>query len=384
MDDLNHIEGKAVRSIEQNNSGLNSYLIIKFTDDSKLNISGYPHGDKGVAQLDIELNQIKLEEIKNRKIANIVEEFDGQMDKLRIKFKGGGEMIVGAFNSKEDATAGLETTVYVENKKKLVAETLQENEYKDGRWGKYIMNSPQYEEEEENPEEENENKNNDMKKFVKESIDDELSINDVEYDDPEDLYGDVEGDLEDEDEYVDEPDPEDLYGDVTVSHGEKLPYQSPIVMDDYDEDDEDDSISYVSPVEAKIDNLLKTPEFSREPLEFKLKGTEEFIEGIPMAKMSGGTAALFKTISGELKKIPLSDIIIESKKYKGWVGESLEDYIGEEYYNKKKKKPLPKKGEMKMVKIDDKTSIEVPVSVSDKDAIKNYKEKQELKKGKWG
>ena len=154
MDDLKHLEGKAVRSIEQNNAGLNSFMIIKFTDDSKLNVSGYPHQDNGVAQLDIELEDIKLPEIKNRKIATIEEEFDGQMDKLIIKFKQGGRMVIGAFNSKEDGTAGLETTVYVENKKKFVKESLDENEYKTGRAGNYIMNSPQYEELD--PEEEDE------------------------------------------------------------------------------------------------------------------------------------------------------------------------------------------------------------------------------------
>ena len=368
MDNIAHLEGKAVKTIEQNNSGLNSYLIVKFTDDSKLNISGYPHGDNGVAQLDIELNQIKLEEIKNRKILTIEEEFDGQMDKLHIKFKNGGEMVIGAFNSKEDGTAGLEITAYVENRKKLVGETLAENEYKDGRWGNYIMNSPQYEDisKMQQPdtndlnkiEYENmiewldgksktladyilhlteignyetaiklsknlkENKNNNMKKFVKENLDESIQYEGYIGDEYDEYMDDIDGDDIDGDDI----DPEDLYGDVAVSHGEKEPYERIDGLNVKDDESIEDEISYVPEVERRIDNLLKASEFNREPLEFKIKRSGEFIEGIPMTKLSGGQAVLFKTSDGGLRKVLVSDIVLESKKFKKWVGESLEDY----------------------------------------------------------
>jgi len=299
MDNLKHLEGKAVRSIEQNNSGLNSYLIIKFTDDSKLNISGYPHGDKGVAQLDIELEDIKIPEIKNRKIETIEEEFDGSMDKLVIKFKKGGRMVIGAFNSKEDSTAGLETTVYVENKKKLVAESIDENEYKDGRFGDYIMNSPQYEEEE--PDEENKNNEKDMKKFVSENLNEFSEW----YRDNDDEY-----DVEDNDEIENDEEVEivDAHTDDEVFDGDDI-VEEPIDAD----------------IQAAIQNELSVPEFSRAALEFRLKGSREFITGIPMTLMSNGSSVLFKTEDG-LRKVALSDIIVESSKPTLWVGESLEDY----------------------------------------------------------
>jgi len=262
MDDLKHLEGKAVRSIEQNNSGLNSYIIIKFTDDSKLNISSFPHGDIGVAQLDIELDGIKIEEMKNRKIISIEEEFDGEMDKIIVNFASGGRMVVGSFNSKEDATSGLETTVYVENKKKLVGESLDENEYKTGENGNYIMNSPQYEED-----------MND-EKFVKEDIEfDELNMDDV-------------------------GSPEDIQ-DIEIQAGDLM---------------------------TAIDNELTIEkDIDRAILDFKLKGSGEIISGVPMAKLGGGEYILFKTDDG-LQKIKVSDMIVESQKPTTWVSESLEDY----------------------------------------------------------
>jgi len=279
MDDLKHLEGKAVRSIEQNNSGINSFLIIKFTDDSKLNISGYPHGKIGVAQLDVELEEVKIAEVKNRKIASIEEEFDGTMDRIIINFIKGGKMVVGAFNSKEDATAGLEISVYVENKKKLVGESLDENKYQDGRWGNYIMNSPQYEEEEpgNKDEEEPENKDEEMDKFVKETFEDpnwerdELNLDDV--------------------------------GDEEIR---PVDYEAGDLM-------------------TAIDNELEIPEIDRAILDFNLRGTGEIISGIPMAKMSNGESILFK-INDEIRQIKVSDIISESQKPKEWVEESLLEY----------------------------------------------------------
>ena len=407
MDDLNHIEGKAVRSIEQNNSGLNSYLIIKFTDDSKLNVSGYPHQDNGVAQLDIELDGIKLPEIKNRKISTIEEEFDGQMDKLIIKFKQGGRMVIGAFNSKEDGTAGLETAVYVENKKKFVKEALEEDlgkkppaMYPTGRAGNYIMNSPQYEDLDPE-EEEKENKSEKMKKFVSENLNefaDWYDTEPVEYDDeemdgpePVDLHREVIPQRmqpeEDADEYypedeldmddVEEVDDEDDWEKPEMEDDEEVEVDGRNVFDTGDDEDEIEisSVDY-DEVESLINNLLQAPEFNREALEFRLKSGEE-IEGVPMAKMSGGTAVLFKTEEGDLRKIALADIILESNEPFKWVRESL-------YEAKRKKKFKPvDRGKMKMVKVDDKTTIEVPESVPDEEAIRKHKEKMEARGQKW-
>jgi hypothetical protein len=314
----------------------------------------------------VELNNIKLEEIKNRKILTIEEEFDGQLDKLRIKFKTGGEMVLGAFNSKEDATAGLETTVYVENKKKLVAETI-----------KY--------------------KNNTMKKFVKEN----LNLFEVEW-----QRGNDDEEYENEDDYI-EIDDEDNDGNPEIEieldnddDGEEYGdiYDDKVISNEDEEDEEDaeldidgtniedetskrfltgdedeDEIEISSEVKTLVQNELGVPEFNREPIEFRIKSSQEYVEGVPMAIMGGGSSVLFK-IDGGLRKIYFNDMVLESKKPKIWVAESINEWDAK--YKKKKKKPLPKKGEMKMVKIDSKTSIEVPVGVSDEDAIKAYKEKR--------
>ena len=352
MDDLRHIEGKAVKSIEENNTGLNSYLIIKCTDGSKLNISGYPHGNRGVAQLDIELEDIKVEEIKNRKILTIEEEFDGQMDKIIIKFKDSGRMVVGSFNSKENETAGIETTVYIENKKKLVGESLLENEYKTGENGDYIMNSPQYEEEESENKEETENKDGEMEKIVKESIDDE-SLNELwgYGKDVEETMYNLEDTRPSDDEISDE-----------------------LSMDDVEEN------SYFD-IESLIDNDLSIPETDRQSIQFRLKNSTEQLEGVPMARV-GDKSVLFK-IDNKLRKINVSDIITESQAF-DLVKESVEYYMSEAYKKRKKKlKGPPKRGEMKMVKVDSKTTIEVPVTTSDEDAIAAYKKKLEKGDKKW-
>ncbi len=63
MDDLKRVEGKTIQSIERNSDTENSYLLIKFKEGGKVNIVAYPNGDEGVAQLDVETNGLKTEEI---------------------------------------------------------------------------------------------------------------------------------------------------------------------------------------------------------------------------------------------------------------------------------------------------------------------------------
>lgn len=64
-------------------------------------------------------------------------------------------------------------------------------------------------------------------------------------------------------------------------------------------------------VAKMLNHELQVPEFSRAFIKFKVLGTGEKVKGIPMAKMGGGTAYLFKTASG-LKKVKLTDMILES------------------------------------------------------------------------
>jgi hypothetical protein len=64
-------------------------------------------------------------------------------------------------------------------------------------------------------------------------------------------------------------------------------------------------------VAKMLNHELQVPEFSRAFIKFKVLGTGEKVRGVPMAKMGGGTAYLFKTASG-LKKVKLTDMIMES------------------------------------------------------------------------
>jgi len=125
MDDLKRLEGKTIQSIEKNTDSKNSYLIIKFKEGGKLNITSFPNSDEGVGQLDINLEGLKEEDIVGKRILNITEEFDGEHDHIIINFKDNSKIVVGSFSSSEDSTAGLSTTVYAAEK--LVKESLDEN-----------------------------------------------------------------------------------------------------------------------------------------------------------------------------------------------------------------------------------------------------------------
>lgn len=59
-----------------------------------------------------------------------------------------------------------------------------------------------------------------------------------------------------------------------------------------------------------LSNELSAPEFSRGVLDFIIKSTGEQISGIPLVKMSGGKAFLFKTPNG-MKKVKVNDIRLD-------------------------------------------------------------------------
>ena len=141
MDNIQRIEGKTVKSIEKNSDSTNSFIIIKFEDDSKINITAYPQGDKGVGQLSAKTNNIKYDEIVGKRIANVIEKFDGETNYIIISFKEGGNLILSAFCNNEDITAGLKMFVYSSDK--VVKESINENTYP--RTGEYTMSRPQYE-----------------------------------------------------------------------------------------------------------------------------------------------------------------------------------------------------------------------------------------------
>jgi len=143
MNDLKRLEGKTIESIDNNSDGKNSYLIIKFKEGGKLNLTSYPNSDEGVGQLDIDLRGVKEADLIGKRILSIIEEFDGANDFIIINFKDGGKLTVTSFSSSEDSTAGLSATVY--SAEKLVKESLDENSYKNARKGQYPMYQPQYE-----------------------------------------------------------------------------------------------------------------------------------------------------------------------------------------------------------------------------------------------
>jgi hypothetical protein len=132
MNDLKRIEGKTIASIEKEFDGVNSSIIIKFKEGGKVNISSYPNGDDGVGQFDVELGELKEDDLIGKRIHNITEEFDGSNDFIVFTFKDTSKMTITSFSSSEDSTAGLDITVY-SDPDKLVAENLNEFAGKRGR-----------------------------------------------------------------------------------------------------------------------------------------------------------------------------------------------------------------------------------------------------------
>lgn len=140
MDDLARVEGKTIKSIERDNNGENSYLIIKFKEGGKINVVSNSNGS-GIGQLDVVSSGIKMEDISGKRIQNIIEEFDGENDYLILNLIGGGKISINSFGSSEESNATLSVNVYTnpekisENKiitnnmEKIVAESLRESLY---------------------------------------------------------------------------------------------------------------------------------------------------------------------------------------------------------------------------------------------------------------
>lgn len=104
------------------------------------------------------------------------------------------------------------------------------------------------------------------------------------------------------------------------------PESGPEEIEDVEIEDEVTDAAVVRQITKTLDNELKIPEFSRGELKFKVRSSGDRIKGIPMAKMAGGEAYLFKTPKG-MKKVRVDDMIVES--FKGpvkFVAESLKHY----------------------------------------------------------
>jgi hypothetical protein len=158
MTNLKRIEGKTIKSISENNDGTNSYLIIKFEEGGKLNIVAFLRGDKGVAQLDVDLGGLTPEKLIGKRILAVEEEFDGEQDHINFTLRGGHKIKITSYCSSPVSTASLEATLYSGDnivaesnklnkmKAKFVAESLRENTYQ--QIGQYQMSKPQYESDE--------------------------------------------------------------------------------------------------------------------------------------------------------------------------------------------------------------------------------------------
>ena len=102
-------------------------------------------------------------------------------------------------------------------------------------------------------------------------------------------------------------------------------------VDDVDIEDEVSDLALQNRLKRALDNELKVPEYSRAHLQFIYKPTKQRFDAVPLAKLSGGKAYLFKTEDG-LKKINLGDIVLEESiqydndKKVFLVSESFEDY----------------------------------------------------------
>jgi hypothetical protein len=132
--------------------------------------------------------------------------------------------------------------------------------------------------------------------------------------------------IDPEDEFSDEEDFEDVIEDDDDGIDE-LPVGIEST-DSYSDDDEEDEQEFISPktIEAveledeigetdddlvkALNNELRSPEYARASIEFKIRGTNDTIEGIPISQLGGGTAYLFKTPDGKLKKVKVQDIIL--------------------------------------------------------------------------
>ena len=156
MNDLKSLDQQTIESAKVTRKDRTSSLIMKFEEGGKVNFSAFPHGESGVAQLDIDLGGIKEEDLPGKRILSSVENFDGKEDSIHITFKDNTKMIISASNTLANATAGLKTNIYTGDnmsieKPGLVGESvnyyLKENSYL--QKGQSAMSNMQYESEDE-------------------------------------------------------------------------------------------------------------------------------------------------------------------------------------------------------------------------------------------
>jgi len=104
-----------------------------------------------------------------------------------------------------------------------------------------------------------------------------------------------------------EPEEDEIVDDIDIDTSD-MDNAEEIEVEDEPFDDE---------LSAALSVEIKVPEYNRASLQFSVKGNDdEILSGVPMAKLSGGSAFLFKMQDGSMKKFYLKDLIVEQKKTK--------------------------------------------------------------------
>jgi len=269
MDAYKALENKTIKSFEQDFDGENSYVIIKFNDGSKADIVAFPHGKEETAQIALTPYKTTEDKLVGKKIASVKEEFDGEDEHLTLEFKDGSGLDITAYSSGEEDTAGLSVDVY----SAPVKESTKKNNRNEMENDLYFESLNEF-----------------ARRGRPKKATDDVYVDDEEFDVEPEQISDVE--LEDE------------VSDLALQNRLK----------------------------RALDNELKVPEYGRAHLQFIYKPTKQRFDAVPLAKLSGGKAYLFKTDDG-LKKINLNDILLEesiqydSDKKAFLVSESFEDYV---------------------------------------------------------
>lgn len=135
MNELKRAIGKTISSAEANFDGANSYVILKFKEGGKMNITGYVSGgeEDGVGQLDAQYHGVDFDikkkgnELIGLKIRAIEEDYDGDVAFLRIKFDGGSELVLTSYSSDDTNVADISVDIYESFKAKFVNESLEDD-----------------------------------------------------------------------------------------------------------------------------------------------------------------------------------------------------------------------------------------------------------------
>jgi hypothetical protein len=127
MDNLKNVVGKTIKSCKYGNDGNNSYLIIKFIDGGKLNLTAFS-SKPGTGQVNVEISGTKnpeqIDQLIGKQIKNIEEKFNGEYSHIIMKFTDGVSAIFAAYSSSTGGKSDINYNVYESILNKIVRECL--------------------------------------------------------------------------------------------------------------------------------------------------------------------------------------------------------------------------------------------------------------------